>query len=110
MPSQTNKTTTQILDDLLARGVLAWRHNTLPIPMVREGVFVGYRPSAKIGLPDILGIIPPHGIFLGIEIKTGRDKLRPEQIAFHDQARRLGAIILVISTFEDYQQQIEKII
>ena len=42
---------------------------------------------------------------LGIEVKTGRDRLRAEQEGFHEQARKSGAYILVVKDFEDFLRQ-----
>ena len=54
---------------------------------VNTGLFkVGnrYIRSVPVGTPDILGHCP-RGHFVSIEIKVGRDKLRPEQQAFIDR-------------------------
>lgn len=72
----------------------------------------GLRPGSKSGVPDIIGISPAlwgdirhEGRFIGIEIKTGKDRLRPEQEGFHHTARKLGAIILVVKDYEDFITQ-----
>lgn len=77
----------------------------MPIPVCRNGAVVGFRSGGKSGIPDIVGMLRPHGRFFGVEIKTGRDKLRPEQIGFHSQARKLGAFILVVKDYEDFIDQ-----
>ncbi len=56
---------------------------------INTGVFEGADGnrdivSAPTGTPDILGHCP-RGHFVAIEIKVGRDKLRPEQQAFIDR-------------------------
>ena len=99
--TKTNETTRDILKSLFACGVFAWRHNVLPIPLPGGG----YRSGSKSGIPDIIGILPVSGKFLGIEIKTGKDRLRPEQIGFHTTARKLGAVIMVVKDFNDFQEQ-----
>ena len=63
------------------------------------------RPSGKAGLPDIMGILQPRGRLLGIEVKTGKDRLRPEQIGFHANARAAGALILVVKDYDDFINQ-----
>lgn len=112
--SPTNRTTRLILDFLFGQGVYAWRHNVLPIPIYRAGQAVGFRPGSKLGLPDIMGIIPAgllpdsgikYGVPLWIEVKTGHDRLRPEQIGAHANARKMGTIVMVIKDFEDFKQQ-----
>lgn len=105
--TKTNETTRDILKFLFASGVFAWRHNVLPIPM--DGG--RFRPGGKTGIPDIIGVLCPDlweqsgGKFIGVEIKTGRDRLRPEQIGFHTTARKLGAVIMVVKDYEDFLQQ-----
>jgi len=101
MPSKTNELTRRILQFLYAAGVFAWRNNVLPVPLPGGG----YRPGSKSGIPDIIGILPLSGRFIGIEVKTGRDRVRPEQEGFHSTARKLGAVILVIKDFEDFLTQ-----
>lgn len=113
--SKTNATTRDILSFLTSEGCFVWRQNVLPIPIQRAGVFSGYRSGGKSGIPDIIGVIAADilpgwwggkgGIFLGVEVKTGADRLRDEQLGFHSQARKLGAIILVVKDFEDFKKQ-----
>lgn len=101
MATKTNETTRDILKFLFASSVFAWRHNVLPIPLPGGG----YRPGSKSGIPDIIGILSEGGKFLGVEVKTGKDRLRPEQIGFHLTARKLGALILVVKDYEDFLTQ-----
>lgn len=101
----TADTTRKILDFLLAQKVFAWRQNVMGIPIRREGVVVGYRGAGKAGIPDIVGILAPEGRFIGIEIKTGRDRLRESQEGFHSQARQCGALVFVVTSFEDFLEQ-----
>lgn len=110
--SPTNETTRRILNFLFNNGVFAWRHNVLPVPLPGGG----YRPGSKSGIPDIIGILSSlrgdtrhAGKFFGAEIKTGKDRLRPEQEGFHTQARKLGAIIFVCKDFEDFLKQWEEL-
>jgi hypothetical protein len=108
MATKTNETTRDILKFLFTQRVFAWRHNVLPVPVPGGG----YRSGGKSGIPDIIGILPDiggeHGFqgkFFGCEIKTGKDRLRPEQIGFHTTAQKLGAVIMVVKDFNDFQEQ-----
>lgn len=108
--SLTNETTNAILDFLFRNRVFAWRQNSGGIPLFREGILTGFRPGGKAGQPDIVGILPSMGrhlggTYLGIEIKTGKDRLSEGQVAFHSQARKAGALILVVKSFEDFLTQ-----
>lgn len=102
--SETNKITKLILNDLFQRQIFAWRQNVAIIPLPNGG----FRPGGKSGLPDIIAILPPDGKFCGIEIKTGRDRLRPEQIGFQKNLERMGGIYLVVSSYENFLSQLDK--
>jgi len=97
----TGITTHLILKDLYNRQILAWRQNSSPIPLPSGG----FRPAAKTGLPDIIAILPPTAHFLGIEIKTGKDRLRPAQIGFKINLEKMGGTYLVVKDFPDYEKQ-----
>lgn len=60
------------------------------------------------------GLLPGHGGVLGvplcIEVKTGTDSLRPEQVGFLTNAARMGAITMVVKDFQDFLNQWNKII
>lgn len=99
--SKTNETTNAILSFFFSAGIFAYRANVLPVPLPGGG----FRPGGKAGTPDIVGILPPTGKYFGVEVKTGKDKLRPEQIGFHKNARDAGALILVVKDFEDFREQ-----
>ena len=106
--SKTNETTAQILKFLTFDiRAFVWRNNVLPVPLPGGR---GFRPGSKLGVPDIIGILPEWGkmaggTFIGVEVKTGKDKVRPEQEGFHTQARKLGAIILIVKDFKDFETQ-----
>lgn len=101
MASATNETTKAILHFLFLKKIYAWRNNTTGIPLPNGG----FRPAAKKGTSDILGIIPPKGVFLAIEVKTGKDRLRPEQIGFIQSVKDSGGIALVVKDFGDFLTQ-----
>jgi hypothetical protein len=105
--SPTNQTTNDILNFLFQHRIFAWRQNSGGIPMVHDGAIVGFRPSGKTGQPDIVGIF--NGRYLGIEVKTGKDRLSEGQVSFHLQARKSGALILVVKDFPDFLSQWEKL-
>lgn len=104
--SPTNKLTDDILKHLYEHGVFAWREDSNPVPVARKGIIEGFRPPRKRGKPDIMGILPDQGRTLGVEIKVGKDRLRPEQIGFHQTARMKGAAIMVVKDWDDYIRQI----
>ena len=65
----------------------------------------GWPPTG--GGPDLLGIYPPHGRVVGIEIKTPGDRLRPKQLLVRDWIRGNGGVYEVIqaASVEDAKEQ-----
>lgn len=62
-------------------------------------------PGQGNGKADIKALI--KGRLIEIEVKHGRDKLRPEQIEYKQQIERSGGVYLVVKTWEDFYQQIK---
>lgn len=102
--SKTNQTTNLILKDLFNRGIFAWRNS---VGALRTDH--GYYQMGKTGSSDIIAILPSHGQFLGIEIKTGRDCLRPAQLGFKANIEKMGAVYIVVKDFNDYLDRIRSI-
>lgn len=103
--SPTNELTTRILNFLFSAGIFCWRQNVAPIPIQREGLVVGFRSGGISGQPDIVAILPPTGRYLGIEVKTGFDRLRPGQVSFRENSTHCGAAYLEVKTFDDFLNQ-----
>lgn len=101
----TNETTQAILKYLFNAGIFAWRQNTAGIPLASGG----FRPAAMSGISDILAVLPTSGRFLAIEVKTGRDRLRPEQVGFIRNVTNMGGVALVVKDFEDFKNQFERL-
>ena len=53
------------------------------------------------GCPDIIGWLAPAGRFVGIECKSDRGRLRPEQVAFRDTLTRMGGIYIEARSVAD---------
>ena len=101
MSTITNETTSKILKFLFEHQIFAWRNNITGIPLSGGG----FRPAAKTGVSDIIALLPPQARFCAIEVKTGRDRLRPEQEGFLKNVERMGGITLVVKDFEDFFEQ-----
>jgi hypothetical protein len=110
--------------------VRLWRHGAGNVPMadaaaVRQAIALlrqGNVPQAittlygsmrrvfmgEPGVSDLLGIVGPWGIALCIEVKAGKDRLRPEQEAFRDMICDHGGIWIeardVNQTVSDFRQ------
>lgn len=77
--SDANSLTAAVLTLFNAHGFELFRVN-VTVPKIK-GQYVRSVPN---GTPDIIGY-SPKGHFVAIEIKVGRDKLRPEQKVFIDK-------------------------
>lgn len=53
-----------------------------------------------VGSADILGIAP-DGRFLSVEVKSGRGRATPEQIAFRDAVLRAGGIAGIVWSVDE---------
>lgn len=109
MATKTNETTNNILQFLTSSKIFGWRQNVAPIPVVRGGSVTGFRSGGKSGISDIVAVLPPQGRGLFIEIKTGKDKLRSEQIGFQRNVELMGAVYLVVKDFDDFKKQFNEL-
>jgi len=94
---------------LNARGIPAWRQNA-GLLLVGEG---GRKRAVKLGskgMPDIIGIIPPAGRFLAVEVKRSKKaKLTIHQEAFLEAVRRSGGVAAVVKDPEDVLRLLEEL-
>ncbi len=106
--SSTNAVTGTILVYLKLLGALAWRNNT--------GAFKGqYTDKAgnsrgryvRYGCPgsgDVLALL--NSVFYSIEVKTGKDRLRPSQSEFMENVNRNGGVAFVAHSLDDVMERI----
>jgi hypothetical protein len=79
--------------------VLIWNNPT--------GVFRGmesYETITKVGTKgqaDILAVIAPSGVLLGIEVKTGKGSQRQEQKDWENALKRRGGFYVVARSIDD---------
>lgn len=85
---------------LNAQGIEAFRMNTGMAMLPGKGGKPQPVRFGKKGLPDICGYMP-DGRALYVECKASDGKLRPEQEAFLDRARRAGCVCVVARSVED---------
>ena len=86
-------------------GCLIWRNNSGAYTDPRSGSFVRYGVGQPGG-SDLIGI-SPDGLFLAVEIKTAKGRVRPEQQRFIDAVRRAGGIAGVCRSVDDAMDLIE---
>ena len=100
--NKTDETTRQIIEYLQRSQHYARRHNQIRVP--GRGF-----PKKDKGVGDIVAYLRPNGRALEIEVKTGKDRISPEQYVQGMKLRRVGAWYLVVHDFEDFLKQFENI-
>src|SRR3990167_9865354 len=98
--SEANELTNKILDFLYRQKCYGWRSSSTVLFDPKLGKF---RMSSKVGVSDVLAILPPAGKLLAIEIKIGTDRLRPEQIGFFRNVENVGGLTFVAKDFESFR-------
>lgn len=101
--SASNDLTRKIIKHLTLIGGWATRINTTG--RVLNGKYIP--GSTKLGTFDVIGCY--KGLFIGVEIKIGKDKLSEHQIQVHSDVVRAGGIAIVAHTFDEYYEHINKI-
>lgn len=59
------------------------------------------------GWPDITGCIPQGGIFIAIECKSNKGRLRPDQARTLHDLWQAGALVVVARSVEDVQDALK---
>jgi hypothetical protein len=91
-----------ILEYLKLHHIPAWRNNTGAFVGEHKGKHRFHRYGFK-GSSDILGIIPPNGRLLAIEVKIGKNKLTLDQLQFWQMIRDNGGLAFVAYKLEDVE-------
>ena len=92
-----------ILQYLAATGVVAWRMNTGAVSATYQGKPRFVRFGVK-GMSDIIGLIPPSGRLLAVEVKRPEGKPTPEQTQFLAAVVRAGGIAFLARSVKDVQE------
>lgn len=105
--SEANRITAEILLAIPERfpGSRAWRNNAVVAAIDGRVIRAGIKGQA-----DITGIAAPSGRRIEIEVKAGRDRMRPEQAAFREAVLAAGGIHViardVAGALEELRKQI----
>jgi hypothetical protein len=99
-PTRETDIVASCLAYLRLRKVPAWRQNTGCATFGAGGRrrFVRF---AVEGCSDILGVLPPSGRLLAVEVKRPGGKLTPAQAAFIDHVRAAGGLGVVVRSVDD---------
>ncbi len=107
MSTTANKLQTDIIKYLEKKGVFCWRQNNTATFDQRLG---SYRAFAGMkGVPDVIAITPPTGkygggVFVGLEVKVGKDRMSTHQILFSKRCASNNAEYHVIKTLDDLKK------
>ena len=93
----TSARTTAIINCLRAFGHFAHRQNNHGW---QNGKGQWINPHGVRGVPDITGCAS-NGRYLGVEVKTGNDKLSPFQEAYKAEVEKRGGYYLVAGTVDE---------
>jgi hypothetical protein len=85
-----------ILAYLRMKGIPCYKHQNAGI--YRDGRYI---PSHTRGVSDIIGLLPPNGRFLAIEVKRPGGKPTQEQQNFIDAVNRAGGLAFVAFSVDD---------
>jgi len=111
--SEANDLAVFIVEYLFSKGIFACRHGVVAGK-------AGYTNKAGVSKSRFFhgGIVGGHDVFawlpnyrfLGIEIKIGADRLRPEQVGFHANIERMGHLSMVVRSKENFLEKINFIL
>ena len=101
--SRASELTNQIIDHVYRCGGYAWRANSVGIYDEKKGV---HRAGAKKGVSDVLACY--RGVLVAVEVKMGRDRLRPEQEGFIANIRHVGGRAFVAKDFDSFREEWER--
>lgn len=99
-----------VLDYLTLRGVFVWRQNggATRYPKKTGGHYFVRFTSIK-GVSDILGVLP-GGQFLAVELKHGKGRRRPDQVAFQAAIERAGGLAIVCYSLDELRAVIDPLL
>lgn len=98
----------------LTRCIIAWlklngnfgaRVNSMGTYSAKLGKYI--RSGSTKGMADITSII--NGRHVSIEVKTGKDRMRPEQWKVKNEVEQAGGVYLIASSFDNFLEQVKNI-
>ena len=90
-----------ILEYLSYRKGFFWRNNSGGFRDIKNHF---YRFGLK-GSPDILGIIPPDGRLVAIEVKSATGQMTDDQRWFQEQVEKHGGVFILARGVTDLQER-----
>ena len=100
-----NDLTKCIISWLQLNGHFGARVNTQGTYSEKLGKYI--RSGSRKGMADITAIINCKHV--SIEIKIGRDRMRPDQMKVKQEVEQAGGVYIVVSSFDDFLKQMNQI-
>ena len=90
-PATETEIQAAIIQLLQVKGILAWRNQSIPVPIRKGKQIIGLRKANgfNVGIPDILCVI--KGQLFAIEVKKPGETPDPDQIVWRDWLLKAGA-------------------
>lgn len=82
--------------------LMFWRQNNTGVWDARKQCY--RKPQgvgARLGVPDIMVILPPHGQLMGVECKAPKGTQSPPQVGFQAACERMGARYCLARSVDD---------
>lgn len=99
--------TSTILGYLHAYGFTAWAQPNRGEYDPKTGKWRPH-PNSRRGVPDILGFRRADGKFIGIEVKAGTDRIRPEQTKFLKELKASSGLAFIAYDYAGFVQSFER--
>ena len=90
-----------ILRWLKTTGLMFWRSNSGSLFLRGRHINLG-----PLGCADISIIIPPLGRFVGMEVKSAKGKIRPEQVTYAAGLTQVGGLYFIVRSVQDAKNAI----
>ena len=88
--------------------LIFWRQNNTGVWDARSGSYRKPKgPGARLGVPDIMVIIPPLGRLVAIECKAPKGVQSKPQQGFQRAHEAMGGIYFVIRSLDDLREAIK---
>lgn len=105
--SKTNDLTKAIILYLNYNGFRAWRNNSVGIYDPTKGIYRKNKGQLN-GIGDVIGFRKSDGKHIEVEVKTGSDKLSPDQLIHINELKTGHCIQLVANTFDQFESEIKQ--
>lgn len=105
--TEAEQITSDILTYLDAHGFTAWAQPNRGEYDPKTNKWRPH-PNSRRGIPDILGFRRADALFLGVEVKAGTDRPRPEQTQFLTDLKAAGGLAFIAYDYAGFVQSFER--